>query len=170
MNYLKIAQVLKPQGIKGELKLRAFTDDISRFSSLEYTYLRTKNGYEKRALENARFYKEFVYVKISGCDDRNTAETLRGQFLFVDRENAAPLPEGAHYIVDLEGLELKDTKGNTLGVLDRIIQTGGVDIYSVKGERDFMFPAVPHVVLKKDVDNGYILIDEARLEEVAIYD
>lgn len=170
MDYFKLAQVLKPQGIKGELKLKAFTDDLARFGSLKHVFLKKGGEYEERIVCSTRTYKDFVYIKIEGCEDRNTAETLRGVFLYIDRENAAPLPEDAYYIADLEGLSVEDETGKTLGVLKEVLQTGGVDIYSVKGDKNFMFPAVKHVVLNVDINAGKILLDSTRLKEVAIYD
>lgn len=170
MDYFKIAQVLKPQGIKGEVKLKPFVDHLDRFLSLTHIYLKRGGGYECRAVSGPRIYKQFAYLKIEGIDDRNAAETLRGQSLYIDRAHAAKLPEGAVYIADLIGLAVVTEKGKTLGTLKDVMQTGGVDIYVVETERPFLFAAAPHVVLKKDVQGGRIIVDETRLGEVAVYE
>jgi len=168
MGYLTLGQVLKPQGIKGELKLKPFVDDLTRFLELPHVFLKVRGRYEKRRVDSARTYKRFAYIKLEGCDDRNTAETLRGEYLYIDRENAAKLPEGASYIADLIGLAVEDETGRQLGTLAEILQTGGVDIYSVRGKRNFLFPLAPGVLLKKDLENRVIVVDQKRLEEVSV--
>lgn len=168
--YFTLAQILKPQGIKGEVKLKPFVDDLSRFDELAFVYIKKSGEYIKREVQSERTYKHFAYVKLEGCDDRNTAETLRNMMLYIDRENAAPLDDGAHYIADLEGCSVVTTEGTVLGELVEVISTGATDVYSVKGEKSFMFPAAPHVILKKDVDNRCITVDSESLEQMAVYD
>ena len=169
MDVFKIAQVLKPQGIKGEIKLKPFVDDIERFRKLPHIYLKRGGDYEKRQVLSGRTYKQFAYVLIEGCEDRNTAETLRGQFLYLDREHAAPLPEGAHYIADLLGLRVETESGQVLGQLEEIFNTGSVDIYSVTGgEKNFLFPNAPGVILSRSPEEGRIVVAEERLREVRL--
>ncbi|MBQ9941705.1 MAG: 16S rRNA processing protein RimM [Christensenellaceae bacterium] len=168
MDYFRLGQVLKPQGIKGEVKIKPFVDDLGRFDDLTCVYLKDHGQYEKREVSSARTYKQFAFLKIEGFDDRNQAELLRNRYLYVDRENAAPLPEGAYYIADLEGCRVEDEKGNLLGTLEEIFNTGGVDIYSVKAKKSFMFPLAPGVVLRRAPEEGVIVVDAARLAEVAV--
>lgn len=169
MDHLKLAQVLKPQGIKGEIKLKPFTDDLSRFSKLVHVFIKKNGAFEEYHVESARTYKQFAYVKLKGIDSIEQAETLRGAFLYIDRQNAAKLPEGSDYIADIIGCEISDGQ-NVLGNVTDIFNTGAADIYVVKGERPFMFPAAPGVILKRTVQDKIIIIDPKRLSEVAIYD
>lgn len=168
-DYLKLGQILKPQGIRGEVKLKPFVDDLGRFAQLESVFLRRGTSYEARAVQHTRIYKQFAYLKLSGCDDRNTAETLRNEFLYISRSEAAPLSEGAQYIVDLIGLDVVDESGALLGCLRDIFNTGSADIYDVQSEKPFLFPAAPGVILRKDMEQGQIVVDRARLAEVAVY-
>lgn len=170
MDYFKLAQVLKPQGIKGEVKLKAFVDDLSRFENLPHIFLKKDGAVEKRAVTSSRVYKQFAYIKFEGCDDRNAAERFRNHFLYIDREHAAKLPEGAHYIADLIGLEVKDESGTLIGVLQDVLQTGGVDVYCLQAEDgQLLFPLAPGVVLKKDVEGGEIVVSREKLEEVMVH-
>ena len=84
---LVIGEVIKPQGILGEVKVKPYTDDVSRFQSLKEVYV---CGETYRVL-NARIAQDAVYLSLSGVPDRNAAERLRGKFLEVKRENAAQL-------------------------------------------------------------------------------
>lgn len=168
VEYFRLAKILKPQGIKGEVKLKPYADDLSRFLELPHVYLKRQGAYEKREVTASRIYKQFAYIKMRGCDDRNTAETLRGQYLYIDREHAAKLPEGASYIADLIGLRIVDRQGAELGTLAEVIQSARVDIYSVEGKKNFLFPLAPGVVIKKDLEAGEIVVDEGRLAEVSV--
>ena len=166
--FLKIGQILKPQGIKGEVKLKPFVDELDRFHDLETVYLKKRGSYEELQVESARTYKQFAYLKLKGIEDRNTSETLRNLSVYVDRDHAAPLPEGAFYIADLIGLDVYDDQGDCLGTLAEIMQTGGVDIYAVEGEKPFLFPAAPGVILERNLEAGRIVLDSSRLQEVMV--
>ncbi len=168
MDYFRLAKVLKPQGVRGELKLQAYVDSLDRFHSLSHVFLKENGRYSKKTVEKARIYKGFAYIKISGCEDRNAAEHLRGASLYIDRANAAKLPENAYYIADLIGMTVVDTEGRTLGTLHEVIRTGGVDVYHVKGEKDILFPLAPGVQKQVDLQNKKIHVDAARMTEVAI--
>ena len=138
-DFFELGQILKPQGIKGEVKFDAFTDDLSRFSYLKQAFFRKGGNYEPVEVEAARVDARYAYLKLKGYDDRNAAEALRGTLLYIDRAHAARLPEGAYYTVEKSG-------------------------------KLCMFPAIPEVVLKKDVGNGRIVVNAKRLSEVCVYD
>ena len=87
--YFRFGQVLKPQGIKGELKLKTFTDDLSRVGDIDHIYLKKGDEYERRSVSGARTYKQFVYLKIEGIPDRNEAETYRNRVIYIERGAAA---------------------------------------------------------------------------------
>ena len=170
MKYFQIARVLKPQGIRGEVKLKVFSDDIARFAGTDHVYLKRGSEYVYRKASKGRVYKDFVYLAVEGIETRNDAEAMRGEYLYIDRESAAPLDDGEVYLADIIGLAVEDEEGCALGTLTDVLQNGGVDVYCVKAERGFMFPAVPHVVIKKDVQGGRIVVDGERLKEVIVYD
>jgi len=170
-DYFELGRVLKPQGIRGEIKIEAYTDDMSRFAGLPHIYLEREGVYIKKTVEKARIDSRAAYLKLNGIDDRDTAETLRGQFLYIDRENAAPLPEGAYYIKDLVGLDIIVGE-EKLGILKDILQTGAADVYIVamSSGGTCMFPSAPGIFLEKDVAGGKLVVNADRLKEVAVYD
>lgn len=169
MEYFAIAKVLKPQGIRGEVKLETYVEDINRFYHLPHIYTQQGKDYVKHAVQSGRVYNGFAYLQLVDCTDRNQAELLRGQYLYIDRAHAAQLPEDANYIADLLGLTVQDDAGNVLGVLDDVIQTGGVEVYQVVSEeRTLLFPLAPGVELERDLERGVILVSAERLKEVAV--
>ena len=89
---MDIGRILKPQGIRGEVKVDPLTDDSSRFCVLKSVSV----GNELKRIQSVRLSEsdKFVYIKFVGVDDRNAAELLRGRFVSVDRAAAVPLDAG----------------------------------------------------------------------------
>ncbi len=167
--YLMIGQAVKPQGIRGEIKVLPLTDDPMRFMDLKSVFL-DERGERECEVKGARVQAGFAYVALAGVEDRNAAERLRGCGLYVDRKNAAPLPEGRYYIADLIGMEVYDERGEKLGTLTEVTQAGGNDVYEVKGARAFRFPALARALKKVDVEGEKMVLDSAALREIAVYD
>ena len=169
MEYYKLAKVLKPQGLKGELKLQPYTDDHERFYDLSHIYIKKGGAYEPHDIQSARLYKQFAYLKITGIDSCEDAEALRGHFLYIDRESAQK-PEDSYFIADLIGMSVKAEDGSVYGTVKDVFNTGAADIYIISGTASFMFPAAPGVISDIDEKNRIITVNSTKLKEVAVYD
>lgn len=166
MKRLLIGEVLKPQGIRGELKVKAFTDspeDIKAFGTvyienLPYKILSFRVGADGAA-----------YIGLRGIPDRNAAELFRGKKIEGNREDAPELNEGQYYIIDILGLRCETEEGELLGTV-KSISNLATDVYTIEKEgKEILFPAVKGVVLSVDVANGKIVVDKKRFAEVAVY-
>lgn len=167
--YLLIGQVLRPQGIRGQVKVRPDTDDPGRFEELEFVYLKKDNEYVRAAVEDVSVRDDGVYLRLDGAKDRDEAEKQRGLMLYVDRAHAVQLSEDETFICDLIGCQAVDTKGNELGKVTDVLQPGGNDVYVIKTPKgEMLLPALKHVIPTVDVKNGVIVVDESRLPEVAV--
>ena len=169
--YLLLGEIVRPQGIRGEVKVRHYTDDPERFYDLDVVFLKRGEKYDEAGVEDARVQGDDVYLKLEGIDDRNEAEKLRGIQLWVDRDNAVELGEDEVFIADILGARAFDTKGNQLGVLKDVLTPGGVDVFVLKTPKgNLMFPALKEVLLEMNADEGKLVLDENKLEEVALYE
>lgn len=165
--YLVCGKIIKPQGLHGEVKVQPLTDDPQRFLSLKQAFLQQSDGYRAVAVVSVRLHEAFVYLQLQGITSRDQAEQLRGQYLWVDRANAAPLPQGRYYIVDIIGAQLLDENGQSHGHVKEIIQTGATDVYVIEqGKKQWMMPALKSIILRYVLDENYILIDPTQLLEV----
>lgn len=160
-----IGKILKPQGIRGEIKILPLTDNIERFKSVKYLIVK---GQAKPVL-SLRIMDNYVYVKLEGVVDRNEAELLRDEFVSVKRSDAVKLDEGKYFIVDLLGCEIW-ADGQKLGVLDDVLQNTRTDVYVVKGDKPLMFPVVDGLILNTDVNKKRIDLESAKLKEVVVYE
>ena len=96
---ITVAVILKPQGIRGELKVKAMTDSADTLEAFNSVLI---DGAEYSVL-SLRCSGEFAYIVLKGVADRDSAELLRGREIEVYREDMPPLPEGRYYIADLIG-------------------------------------------------------------------
>lgn len=169
--YLLLGEIVRPQGIRGEVKVKHFTDDPYRFEDLETVYIKRGQAYQPIGVTGARVQKDDVYLTLDGIVDRNEAEKLRGTQLWVDRANAVELDEDSVFIADILGAKAYDTQGHEIGVLKDVLTPGGVDVFVFKtAQGTMMMPALKTVILTMDADEGRIVLDENRLEEVALYE
>ena len=169
--YLLLGEIVRPQGIRGEVKVKHYTDDPYRFEDLETVFIKRGNEYQPVGVESARVQQDDVFLKLEGVEDRNEAEKLRGTQLWVDRANARELSEDEVFIADILGAKAYDTKGNEIGVLKDVLTPGGVDVFVFRTPKGtLMMPALKTVLLEMNADEGKIVLDEARLEEVALYE
>jgi len=121
-DYLAVGQVLRPQGVRGEVKVKPLTDDPRRFLVLERVYLLNGESYAPLGMRCTRVHEGFAYVLFDGVADREAADAHRGALLYVDRGHAAPLSEDANSIRDLVVREVFETRGQRIGVLEEVLQ------------------------------------------------
>lgn len=169
--HLVIGEVLKPQGIRGEVKVKPVTCDPERFYDLTQVFFEKNGQYSPVQVLSARVDKSGAYLLLEGVSDRNEAETLRGQLIYIDREHAVELPEDAEFICDLIGCHGADDEGRDLGELVDVMQPGGNDVYVFRGSLgEVLVPALKDVVLRVDVREKQMLFKAKRLNEVAVFE
>ena len=170
-DYILIGEITKPQGVRGELKLRPITCDFERFEGLETAYFKRGDRYEPFHLTVNRVTPDAIFLNIDGVGDRNAAERLRGELVYIDRAHAVDLDEDSNFLCDLIGLHGVVSDGRDLGTLKDVMQPGGNDVYVFKGKRgEVLVPALRSVVVKVDLEAGVMLLESARMAEVAVYD
>ena len=157
---LEIGQIVNTFGIKGEVKVKPFTDDIKRFDKLKKINIEQKNSKKENEIENIKYHKDMVILKLKGIDQIEQAELLRNSYLKIDRNEEEPLEENTYYIVDLLGLSVYTEEDVLLGILDDIYNTGSNDIYVVKDSlgKQTLLPAIQDVIKEIDIENQKIIV------------
>ncbi len=166
-NTLVVGAVVKAQGIKGELKIKPFTDDINRFKKLKSVLI---DGANYKVL-GAKIAVDFVILGLEGVYDRNTAETFRGKLLHVLRENAVKPQEGSYFIADILGCEVKTEDGKRVGKVSDVT-SAKTDVWTVEttDNRVLRFPFLKDLVVDIDVEKKLIVLYAKRLSEVSCYE
>ena len=158
--YFEIGQIVNTFGIKGMVKIKPFTDDINRFDDLEKIYIEKNNTKKEYKIEEVKYHKQMVLMKLKGINTPEEADLLRGSYLIINREDEEPLEEGTYYIVDLLGSEVYTDEDVLLGKLEDIYNTGSNDIYVVKDElgKQVLLPAISDVIKNIDIKNKKITV------------
>ena len=169
--YLMIGEITKPQGVRGEVKVRPCTCDPERFYDLETVYVKRGDAYAPMHITVNRLADDAVFMNVEGVADRDQAEKLRGTLLYIDRAHAVALDEDTTFIADLYGLKGVVDDGRDLGRIVDVMQPGGNDVYVFKGPLgEVLVPALKSVVLKVDLEAGEMRLDGKRLDEVTVFD
>ncbi len=169
-DHFRIAQILRPHGIKGEVKVYPLSDDPSRFKKLREAYLERGGQYEAVTVDGSKHAAGAVVLHIAGYDTPEEAEKLRGLYICVDREHAVKLPEGVWFVSDLIGCRVVSTDGEELGSLTDVFETNANDVYVIEGRRRLMVPALKKLLNTVDISGRLIVLDAGVLSEVGLFE
>ncbi len=153
-----VGRVVKPHGVRGELRVQPDTDFPERLGTLQQAVLVRDEESTPVRIEAVRTAGQAWLVKIAGIDTPEEAGRWRGAHLAVPEELAAPLPEGRHYIFDVLGLLVETEDGRQIGTVDEVIRTPGNDVFVVRGAREILIPAISSVVLRVDMETRRLVI------------
>ena len=151
---IALAAVAGAHGVKGELRLKLFSDNIDSLSRHEAVHV---GGVERRLLSVRNGGKTAV-AKIDGISDRSSAEALRGSLVEVDRSALPALDEGEYYYADLIGLAAVDANDHQIGTVASVENYGAGDLLEIEDEngRRSLIPFRDGVA---DLVDGRIVLD-----------
>lgn len=161
--FLLLGEVLRPHGLRGELRVRLLTDYPERIEGLEQIHLATDvHGRQVRAcqVQHMRMHQRYGLLKLAGVDDRNAAEMLRELKVLVAIEDAVPLEEEEFYLFQLIGLQVLTLDGCDLGKVRDIIETGANDVYIVDSpdHGEILIPATADTLLETNISGGFLRV------------
>lgn len=160
---IEIAKIVKPQGIKGEVKALPSTNVLSVFNVLTEALV----GNKTMQIQHISIRQGFLYIKFDGVNSRNDAELLRNQVIKIDKKLLEEAKDEDDFLVDdLIGMVIFDEKGSLVGQIIEIVNYGASDIVIVEKEgRNYEIPFVEGVFSAKE---GNLVANSKRLEEVMI--
>ncbi len=162
-NTIEAGKIVNTHGLRGEVKIVSWCDYPQVFEQFSAVYLKDI----EYKIENVKYHKESVILKLSGVDSIDDAEKLKNTVVFALREDFG-LSEGEFFIADIIGLKVI-SEGVGIGFIKDVIQTGANDVYVISrnGKKDLLFPANPETVIENNIESGYIkIIIPEGLEEI----
>jgi 16S rRNA processing protein RimM len=160
--YLVVGRVLRPHGVRGELRVEIVTGYPERLKRHARFYLAPANATESTTcyeIKSLRIQGEIALIKLEGCNDRNEAELLRNMLVQIPTSDAVPLEKGEYYHFQIVGMQVETEAGESLGHVAEILETGANDVYVVHGPRgEILLPAVESVVLDLDVESKRMVV------------
>jgi 16S rRNA processing protein RimM len=151
---IALAAVAGAHGVKGEVRLKLFSDRAENLAFHENLYV----GDTARRLLTIRDGGKTAVARFEGINDRSAAEALRGSLVEVDRSALPPLEEGEYYHADLIGLPCVDRDGQAVGTVLAIENYGAGDLLEIEagdGKRS-LTPFRPGIA---DLEGGRIVVD-----------
>jgi 16S rRNA processing protein RimM len=161
--FLLLGQVLRPHGVRGEVRVQVLTDYPERISELKTVFLGndpaqpTATPYE---VETARLHQDYVLLKFKNIADRNAADLLRDQYVMIDLPNAVPLEDDEFYLYELIDLTVQTAQGEVLGTIREVFETGANDVYIVDSDRygELLIPAHDETIVEIDLEAGIVTV------------
>jgi 16S rRNA processing protein RimM len=148
-----LAAIAGAHGIGGEVRLKLFAESVDSLKR----HKKVRVGAQDLTLASVRDAAQPI-VRFAEIEDRNAAETLRGQLVTIPRSALPPLEEGEYYHADLIGLECKSAAGELLGRVVAVENFGAGDLIEVE-RPDGSRTLVPFRGGIADLVDGRIVVD-----------
>ncbi len=156
--YLAIGRILRPHGVRGELRAQILTDYPEHIAAVKTLYL--GESYQPYALLGVRFHQGAMLLTLQGCTTRDAAAALQGALVNIALADAVPLDKDEYYHFQVIGMQVETDSGEALGqIVDVFTVPGANDVFVVHGVRgEILLPVIADVVLNLDIEAGRVLV------------
>jgi 16S rRNA processing protein RimM len=154
-----MGRVVAPFAVKGWIRVQPFTQLPANLLDYPVWWLGREGDWTSRALEEGAVHGKSVVAKLAGCDEREAATALQGLEVAVPRSQLPRSEPGEYYWSDLLGLAVRNLQGETLGRVERLLETGANQVLVVRGDRERLIPFVAACVVAVDQAQREIVVD-----------
>lgn len=161
-NLVLYGKITKRHGLYGEVKVFAFGGRPETLCGMEKVYVEIPDRGEPRrfSLSRIKIQKNVAIVKLEDIDTHEAADSLKGLHVLVEKDDLHPLGEDEYYWADLIGLQVRTSRGDDIGEVKDLIDSGGHDILVIKSpQREFLVPFVERFVTSVDLDRSMITVE-----------
>ena len=144
LEFVKAGEIVTTHGVKGEVKVLPWLDSPEDLCDFE----RCRISGKEYTIESCRIQKTCNLVKLSGVDTMEAAQMMRGKVIELYRED---ISDEVIFADELMGVEVY-SNGEKIGIIKDVLDYPGNSVYVVKGEYEYMIPAVKQFILSTDVD------------------
>jgi 16S rRNA processing protein RimM len=157
-NFLRIGKVVGAHGVNGYLKVKFWGEEEGKDWGKVLIYDGAE--YKTFEIEDFKFHKSFVLLKVNNISTRKQALQLKGSDVIIDKKVLKELSDEEYYWFDLEGLEVYTKDGDFIGTIKEIFSTGSNDVYVVrKGKKEHLIPGIKDIVLSIDKESRKMVIN-----------
>ena len=160
LQFVEAGEIVTTHGVRGEVKVLCWLDDPEMLCEFDRCRIAGKDY----TMEQVRVQKNCNLVKLSGIDSMEAAQAMRGKIIELYRED---IDDEVIFAAELIGVEVF-CDGNSIGKIKDVLDYPGNSVYVVKGEHEYMIPAVKQFILSTDVDGNRMdvkLIEGMRADE-----
>jgi 16S rRNA processing protein RimM len=160
-DYILVGQVVKPHGLKGEIKILPFSGDPRNFTL--FTYLLLVNPDNQNEIlcrvKRSRIQGKTAIISLAEISNRDESELQVGREVWARLDELPPLAEDEFYWQDLQGMRVFCDNGRELGVITNLLAGGAHDILVITGKgQEYMIPAVKEFMVEIDQDKGKVIV------------
>jgi len=156
---IQLGFVGAPFGVRGWVKLRSHTDPPERLLDHRSLVLRQGSVRQNYRIEASGRSGGALTVKLTGVEDRDQAQALRGAQVCVPRSELPQRDDREFYRADLVGCEVVNLDGVELGIVQHFMETPAQVLMVVRGEQEFWIPAVPQFLRQVDLQARRVIVD-----------
>ncbi|MGH7314143.1 MAG: ribosome maturation factor RimM [Candidatus Rokuibacteriota bacterium] len=156
-----IGKIVRPHGLRGEIRVAPLTDDPRRFEHLTacVVWEPTRDERHPCRITASRRQGDAVLLSLSGYDSPEAARALAGRLIAIPASEALPPGPGRVYPWQLEGCQVLTEAGQEVGRMVRVEHSPGHDLWVVDdGAREHLIPAVPDIVIDVDLAARRVVI------------
>ena len=159
-DHVAIGRIVKPFGVKGEVRVQSLTDVSDRFERLTRVTLVAPSGQTiSAAVTGVRGGPDSYIVGLDAFSTPEEASVYRGAFVQIPQEESPALPEGWYYEYELAGMSVTDESGRELGVLEEVLETPGNHVFVVRRDgKEILIPATKEMVIAVDVKQRSMVV------------
>lgn len=164
--HVVLGKLTSPHGIKGWLKVYAYTNPLDSIFDYPEWWVRQGGNLERYRVIQGRRQGKGLVVQLDGVNDRNAAESFVQAEIIMPKDALPELADGEYYWHQLEGLEVWTQAGERLGRVTGLLETGANDVMIVRGDRDAidrrerLLPYLPgDVITEVDIEAGRMRVD-----------
>lgn len=160
LEYIEAGEIVNTHGVRGEVKVLCWLDAPEMLCEFDRCRIAGKD-YE---MESVRVQKTCNLVKLGGVDTMEAAQKLRGKVLELYRED---IDDEVIFAAELVGVEVY-ADGQCIGTIREVLDYPGNSVYVVRGEYEYMIPAVKQFILSTDMEKNVMevrLIEGMRSDE-----
>jgi len=144
-----LGKVIGHFGVQGWVKIFSYTKPKQAILDYKEMTMKEKNQWKSIKIEESKIHGKNVLIKIKNIENREKAEQILGKYLGVSRGDLPNLTDGHYYWTDLEGMEVEDLKGNKIGIVSYILETGANDVMVIENDDEILIPFLMDRVVKE---------------------
>lgn len=151
--YVLVGKVTKAHGIKGELKIRAYSDEPQSITRHKELTLVSREGLIHPVFHvvRARSGNKEVIVSLKEVNDRSHSEKLCDMGVLVYKDDLPDLDADEFYLHELEGLQVQTEEGEILGQVESFFNNGMYDLLVVNsGKNEVLIPLIPGMITERN--------------------
>ena len=165
--WLVVGLITSCHGIKGQIKVKSFSDFEERFLMPGIRWLQKDNEPPSK-IELTSGYKqpgkEIFIIKLEGINTRNNAEKLKKHKILVKTNQLPKLKKEEFHLLELVNLQVKTLKNNELNLIGKVINLENeknnlLVVELLENQKTVLIPFVKEIVPLVDIDNNFLVIN-----------